>query len=781
MHTLRLWCALALTVGALTGVVLWEERLPRPVPADAPATEFSASRTLPILHALTDSVGIRIPGSAESMRAREQLGARLSTLPGMEVLLQDTTGIRREGGTAVAYRARNVLARLPGRWGPDSGAVLLSAHYDSPAMSVGAADDALGVATLLEVARALSAGPRPARTVVFAFGDAEEQGLLGADAFMRHPWARDVRAFMNLEAAGNAGRSVLFQATPGSLELVRQHASQLPYPHGSVIGQDIFQGGLIPSGTDFEVYSGDSGLPGLDFALYRGGWAYHTALDQTDALDPGSIQQVGANALALTRSLANGDLEVGGNTPPPVYHDVPGYGMVSYPRAMARWMAIGASVLLLLAMLLVVGRGQLRGSTLMAATFAGVRGLLGALVAVLVTAALMTVVFRHAHAWYAHPWRGVMAYGAVALTALLLAQHRFASRAGAREESKDERALASWSAAFLILLIPLVGLTVVGAGSAYLFLWWTMGGAGSLVVLAIGERRNWVLAAAIGLLPGALVTIQASYLIVELFVPIAGRMPISFPFDFILATIVAGAVAIVATPFIALLQLGGRPGAAAVITGAAALLACICLLLTAPFTSSRPQRLELVHGGDGRAGWMTLRSLDALGAERAAVALQDALRPATPASEDSTSRAGWWYGRRRDIRLQAPPPPFRQPTLELVSEQAVGSGRILELRIHDAGAYTTTLRLDAGRTAVWDIPGASPLDGRVEPAGRTRFVARPDSGWRFRLHLDDSAPVTIRVEGRHAGTTPSMRDALRHLPAWTTVHTESRVRSIATF
>jgi Zn-dependent M28 family amino/carboxypeptidase len=70
----------------------------------------------------------------------------------------------------------------------------LNAHYDSVATGLGASDDTSGVATLLETARALRAsGRRLANDVIFLFTDGEEQGWMGATAFVEeHPWAKDV-------------------------------------------------------------------------------------------------------------------------------------------------------------------------------------------------------------------------------------------------------------------------------------------------------------------------------------------------------------------------------------------------------------------------------------------------------------------------------------------------------------------------------------------------------------------------------------------------------------
>jgi Zn-dependent M28 family amino/carboxypeptidase len=51
----------------------------------------------------------------------------------------------------------------------------------------GAADDALGLAAMIEDARLFAAGPRPQRTIVFAAWTGEERGLLGSEYYAQHP------------------------------------------------------------------------------------------------------------------------------------------------------------------------------------------------------------------------------------------------------------------------------------------------------------------------------------------------------------------------------------------------------------------------------------------------------------------------------------------------------------------------------------------------------------------------------------------------------------------
>lgn len=100
----------------------------------------------------------------------------------------------------VPLESRNVLARFPGR---ETAAqqVLYSAHLDHLGVAAegdgdrrdqdrvyhGALDNALGVAIVLEAARALQAGPAPRRSLLFAALTGEEQGLLGAQWLALHP------------------------------------------------------------------------------------------------------------------------------------------------------------------------------------------------------------------------------------------------------------------------------------------------------------------------------------------------------------------------------------------------------------------------------------------------------------------------------------------------------------------------------------------------------------------------------------------------------------------
>lgn len=92
--------------------------------------------------------------------------------------------------------SHNVIARLPGTSRPGE-YVMYGAHWDAngrngpdargDGIRNGAVDNATGTAEVLEIARAFAAGPRPARTIVFAAWTAEEKGLLGAEYYVTDP------------------------------------------------------------------------------------------------------------------------------------------------------------------------------------------------------------------------------------------------------------------------------------------------------------------------------------------------------------------------------------------------------------------------------------------------------------------------------------------------------------------------------------------------------------------------------------------------------------------
>lgn len=120
--------------------------------------------------------------------------------------------------TSTRLLSHNVLAQIPGAVRPQE-SVMFAAHWDAfgqgPAdasgdtVRHGAADDGIGVAGVLEIARAFAKEPRPQRTVAFGVWTAEERGLLGSEFYAaNHP------AFPLATTAGNFTMDVVETAGP---------------------------------------------------------------------------------------------------------------------------------------------------------------------------------------------------------------------------------------------------------------------------------------------------------------------------------------------------------------------------------------------------------------------------------------------------------------------------------------------------------------------------------------------------------------------------------------
>jgi hypothetical protein len=301
----------------------------------------------------------------------------------MEAAVQETTAV----GTAFAARrvarVQNVVARVAGR---DPGpAVLLVAHYDSVPVSPGAADNAAGVAALLETARALRAAPPLRNDVLFLFSDAEELGLLGARGFASgHAWMPRAGLVLNFEARGHRGPAYMFETGPGTGPLMRHFAAAAPHPVAASYFTEIYR--RLPNDTDFTVFR-DAGLPGFNFAFIDGTTVYHSAEDRADRLSAASLQHHGSYALGLARHFAEEGTSAPAGPAATVYFNLPFAGLVVVS---AFWMRV-AGLVAVLGGAAVVARGIAIGRP-------GVAALLGstavALVAVLTAAVIAWIGHR---------------------------------------------------------------------------------------------------------------------------------------------------------------------------------------------------------------------------------------------------------------------------------------------------------------------------------------------------------------------------------------------------
>lgn len=446
----RAGIALALVAGC-AAIALARSRPPAPRGTETPETEFSAARGLEVLRRVLGDGAPHPVGTQEHGRVRARIVAELLRI-GLDPKVEESAA---SSGTAVAF-VENVVATIPGT--EDSKAVLLCAHYDSVPAGAGASDDGSGVATILEVARALKAGPPPRRPVTLLLTDAEECGLVGAEAFASSRRLRDeFEVVVNIDARGTCGPTFLFETSAGNADLVRLYGRSVDRPCATSTAYEVYE--RMPNDTDLTVFK-RAGVAGLNFAFIGGLRRYHTPLDDLAHLSPASLQHEGDQVLALTRALASEQYEAKA-ADDLVYADVLGLWLLRWPESRSLPGAI-AIVVILTAMTIRKVREQSSAFSAVA------RGFLLALAAVAASAAAATAIVRgiellraHPEPWAGHPLPSEIAVVAGALAAaLVLARIPWLARA------KPDTWLGTWIA----VAIAGVAVSATVPGASYLFL-----------------------------------------------------------------------------------------------------------------------------------------------------------------------------------------------------------------------------------------------------------------------------------------------------------------------
>ena len=294
----------ALIVAAILAISVIGLQPPAPKPATAPAAEFSAQRALDTLHRVLKDDTPHPVGSPANEAVRGRIIDELTRL-GYQPQVQTAFDC---GQYVSCATVNNVLARLDGTEGDSdsSDAVLLAAHYDSVPAGPGDSDDGTGTAAVLEIARALKAMPAPRHSIILLIDDGEEAGLLGARAFVDfHPWAKNVRAAVNVDDRGTSGPSLMFETGSANDWVLRIFARHAKHPATTSIAYAVYK--QLPNDTDFTIFKA-AGYQGLNFGYIDGVAHYHTPLDNSANVNLSSLQHHGENALPAISALANSDL-----------------------------------------------------------------------------------------------------------------------------------------------------------------------------------------------------------------------------------------------------------------------------------------------------------------------------------------------------------------------------------------------------------------------------------------------------------------------------------------
>jgi hypothetical protein len=361
-------------------------------------------------------------------------------------------------GVACA-RVRNVIAVI----GPPTGkAVLLNAHYDSTPVGPGAADDGIGVATLIEVASILK-DKRLKRPVIFLFNEGEELGLVGARAFLADPLSRTVGSLVNLEARGVTGPVNMFETSEPNAAAISVFARSVDRPVANSLSTDVYR--LMPNYTDVNSFA-ERGWMTLNLAPIGNETRYHSAGDNVSALDHRTLQHMGDQTLALALALANGDAPRAGGKR--IFMDVAGRWLITLPLIVG--IVLLAGLIIAFAVLAWRRGGAARSAAVVLGTRIG-----SAAIAWIALEAIGTL--RPGMFWRAHAiWTILATYASVILAAVGLI-----ATVGRRLERRQLRTLY-W---LLYLVIGgIIGLLAPGGIVYFLF-------PPLLVLAGVGAARWW--------------------------------------------------------------------------------------------------------------------------------------------------------------------------------------------------------------------------------------------------------------------------------------------------
>jgi hypothetical protein len=267
--------------------------------------QFSAVRAASYIEAFS-----REPHSVFDAEAHEDVRQYLIETVGSfvgEANVTEMNYTKEELGHGTDYGIQNILATIPGE--SETG-ILIVAHYDSRGhigrsgelgRSYGAADDGYGVATMLEIARLY--GDQPLQNSIYLlFTDAEETGLLGAEMAAKETWLMDKVGFViNLEARGVDGPAYMFETSVNNRKVIDFYR-QAELPVSYSLATAVYT--VMPNSTDFTEFLA-IGKQGVNFAVLKGLYNYHTPFDNYTAISLSSIQHYGSQVVPLVEAFVN--------------------------------------------------------------------------------------------------------------------------------------------------------------------------------------------------------------------------------------------------------------------------------------------------------------------------------------------------------------------------------------------------------------------------------------------------------------------------------------------
>ncbi|WP_298948986.1 M20/M25/M40 family metallo-hydrolase [uncultured Polaribacter sp.] len=331
----------------ILGVIYWSFSDLKPslnTDKNVSKTAFSIENAL--FHLKNISKEAHYTGAKEHKKVQNYIVKELKKL-GLEVEIQTQTAINKKW--LAATTAENIIAKIKGT--TTGKALMLLTHYDSnPHSSLGASDAGSGVVTILEGIRAfLAKNQTPKNDIIILITDAEELGLLGAQAFVdTHTLTKDVGLILNFEARGSGGPSYVLMETNGkNSKLLSEFIAAKPnFPAANSLMYSIYK--KLPNDTDLTVFREDANINGFNFAFIGDHFDYHTAQDSYESLDRETLLHQADYFTTTLKHFSNCNLENLNSDEDFVYVNFPFIKLLSYPFSWVTPMLITCVIVFLL-------------------------------------------------------------------------------------------------------------------------------------------------------------------------------------------------------------------------------------------------------------------------------------------------------------------------------------------------------------------------------------------------------------------------------------------------
>lgn len=289
-------------------------------------------------------------GTLEHQTVQRYIVRELQKL-GATVTIQKSTAAQSNRPRAAPIE--NIMAHFPAKQPINDRWLLLMAHYDSAKQfSKGAADDASGVAVILEAMRDFLTKEEVQRNnILVLITDGEELGLLGAEAFVKQrSLAKKIGAILNFEARGSSGPAIMIPETNGGNYAMLKAFQQadIAFPASSSLSYEFYK--IMPNNTDLSAFRNLKNFHGYNFAFIDNSFTYHTAIDDPEHLSLNSLIHQGIQLQAMLDHLAHQDLTTLNSQDNAVFFTVTGIGLFVFsaawhiPIILTAWLLFGVII-----------------------------------------------------------------------------------------------------------------------------------------------------------------------------------------------------------------------------------------------------------------------------------------------------------------------------------------------------------------------------------------------------------------------------------------------------